>query len=134
MPRASVVRASRMDGGSAGEADTAPEALHLVAGQLAPLAGREAAGVEARVADALEPAHRMADRFAHPPHLAVAALVQRQLDRPRAHAPNLRRCRHAVVELDARLQFFQCALAWVARDLRAVDLLDLVARVREPVR
>ena len=39
-------------------------------------------------------AHGMTDRLAHPPHLAVAALVDGELDRPRRH--ERRRCAGAV--------------------------------------
>src|SRR3954467_14704494 len=124
MPRASAVHASRVEGGSAGEADTTSEALHLVAGQLAPLAGREPAGVEARVADALGAAHRVADCLAHAPDLAVAALVQRQLDRPGAHAAHLGGRGRAVVQLDADAESVERLFVRVAGDAGAVHLLD----------
>src|SRR4051812_7696718 len=100
MPRASETRAARTPGGSAGEPDTASEALHLVAGQLTPLARPDALCIEPRIADALEPAHGVADRLAHPAHLAVAPLVQRQLEAAGRQTAHASRRGRAVVELD----------------------------------
>src|SRR3954469_547401 len=134
MPRASEMRASRTAGGSAGEAGTAFQALHLVSGQLAPVARRQASRLEPGVADALEPAHRMTDRVAHPADLAVAALVERQLETAGRQAADARGRGRAVVQLDAGAQPVERLRVRVARHLGAVHLLDLVARVREPVR
>ena len=44
---------------------------------------------------------RVADRLEHPPHLAVAALVEHELDPRRPEPPDARRRRRPVVELDA---------------------------------
>src|SRR5262245_41674849 len=134
MPGASAERASRTEGGSAGKADTALQALHLVAGQLAPLAGRDAPGVQPRVADAFQPAHGMAYGVAHAAHLAVAALVEGQLDAARCEAAHARGSGSALLELDSGAQPVERRRVRVAGDLGAVHLLDLVARVREPVR
>ena len=76
---------------------------------------------------------RMADGVEHALHLAVPALVDRQLDDVRSEELRLRRRGAAVLELDAVLERVQDLLARLAVDLRDVGLLDAVARVREPV-
>lgn len=48
----------------------------------------------------MESTHRVADRLAHPLHLAVAPLVQRELEAARPHEASSGRSGHAVVELD----------------------------------
>jgi hypothetical protein len=76
----------------------------------------------------------VADLLAHPPDLALSALVDRQLERVRGQTPDPRGRRWTVVELNAGPQRAQRPLpyGW-PRDHRAVGLVDLEARVREPV-
>jgi hypothetical protein len=76
----------------------------------------------------------MPDVLAHPPDLALAALVDRQLECVGGHARDPRgRCR-PVVELDARAQRVQRVRPHRgARYDRAVRLVDLEARVRQVV-
>ena len=76
----------------------------------------------------------MADGLEHPLHLAVASLVDRQLDPVAAEPPRARGCGAAVVELDALARAAQRIVVRLAVDLDHVDLLDAVPRVREPVR
>ncbi len=68
--------------------------------ELAPSARLQPVDAEAGVAAAVEPQHRVADRLEHPLDLAVAALVQRQLDRG-GRPPHGRGRGRAVLELDA---------------------------------
>src|SRR6476469_4274926 len=68
-----------------------PKALHLGGFELAPRAGLEPFERERSVAAAMQVLHAVADRFDHPPHLAVAPFVDRQLDRCTREPPNLRR-------------------------------------------
>ena len=80
----------------------------------------------------------MADGLAHAPHLALAALVQHDLDDARAarraqHAHPRRRSAPAV-QLDARGQPRSRLGAHRASHRRLVRLLDAVARVHEPRR
>ena len=51
--------------------------------------------------DASQLAHGMADRVAHPPHLALAALAQHELEPVAPAGARLGRRGAAVVELDA---------------------------------
>jgi aminopeptidase len=94
--------------------------------------------LELRVADAVELAHRVSDRLAHPLHLVPSSLVQDELDtaRPRAatHDAHARRRRQAVLELDAGTK--PCQLVGRRRplDVGLVHLRNSVPRVREPVR
>ena len=76
----------------------------------------------------------MADRGQHPLDLVLAALVDRELNAGGGKSSCVGRRRRAVVELDAMLELLERLVARLALDLRLVDLLDLVARVREPVR
>ena len=75
----------------------------------------------------------MSDRVAHPLHLAVAALVDRELDSRRAQAAGARRGCHAVLELDAAGKPFERCLVRSAFDVDLVGLLDAVPRMREAV-
>ena len=76
----------------------------------------------------------MTDGLEHPPHLVLATFVDGDLDAPRAEPTGLRGARRAVVQLDPCAQPLERLLARVVLDFGLVDLLDLVARVREPVR
>ena len=57
--------------------------------------GSRPSTVETGVAAAVQPAHRVADRLAHPPHLAVAALVEHELEARRGRAGARGRARSA---------------------------------------
>ena len=84
----------------------------------------------------------MTDGLAHPLHLALAALVERQLERrargagtrPAENPHARRRGDDAVVERHARAQPLQVAGVGNPLDLRLVDLLDPVAGMGETVR
>ena len=76
----------------------------------------------------------MADRLEHPPHLALAPLLQHELHAVGRQAADAGRRRHAVVELDALAQRAQRRLAHGrAADARAVDPRNLERRVGQPV-
>src|SRR5204862_5774124 len=107
---------------------------HLVLAELAPRARLEAGGGEPRVAAAMEPADGMVDGFEHPLDLVLAALVDRELDARGSKAARAGGSGDAVVELDASLERGQRLVGRIALDLGLVDLLHLVARMREPVR
>src|SRR5258708_7369485 len=76
----------------------------------------------------------MADRLEHALHLAVASLVQDELDASAAKTTCAGRRGAAVVEVDALAERAHRGLVRISLPLRLVDLLDAVARVREPVR
>ncbi len=76
---------------------------------------------------------RAADGRAHQLHLVLAPLVNGELDQPRPQAKRLRRRRAAILELDSLGQRSQGLLARLALQFRLVDLLHLVARMRQPV-
>ena len=65
------------------------------------LAGRQPAEPHRPERHPLERGDRMADRLAHAPHLALAALVDRELDVVGGELANLRRGGEPVLELDA---------------------------------
>ena len=76
----------------------------------------------------------MADGLAHPPDLAVAALVDRDAQHPRARLGHLRRRRRAVVELDAVAQpAHRPRRHRTAADRGQVLLVDAVAGVGDAV-
>src|SRR5436190_4842847 len=76
----------------------------------------------------------MADRLAHPPHLALAALVDRELEHAGADLADLRGRGPAVLELHALAQALECTvLDEPAVHLGDVGARDLVARVHQPV-
>ena len=77
---------------------------------------------------------RVADRREHPLDLVLAAFVDAELDCAGAEPAGLRGRGRAVVELDAGRAALERIVFRVALDLGLVDLLDLVARMREPVR
>ena len=76
----------------------------------------------------------MADRREHALDLVLAAFVHRQLDAVRAEAARAGGRGRAVVELDAVAEPLERLVGRLALDLGLVDLLDLVARMGEPVR
>jgi len=76
----------------------------------------------------------MADGLAHALDLVLAAFVQRQLELRRAKTPNTGRSGAAVLELDACRELLQRLVVGRAFHLDLVELLDAVARMREPVR
>ena len=99
-------------------------------------AGRKA--VQAQRAEARRVAARrtrMTDRLAHAPHLAVASLVDRQLEHVRPHAPHARGRGGTVLELHARraARAERLVRRRPAAERRAVGLGHLEARVRQPV-
>src|SRR3954451_18532966 len=98
-------------GGGIQSAARLAQALDLGRGQLAVPAGRQRPEAHRAERDALERLHAVAHRLAHPPHLALAALVDRDLELARADPPHARRGGAAVVELDALAQPPQRRLA-----------------------
>ena len=76
----------------------------------------------------------MADRLEHPLHLVLAAFVDRELDAGRPEPADAGRRGAAVVELDPGRERGERLVRGLALDLGLVDLVHLVARVREPVR
>src|SRR4051812_31562853 len=83
--------------------------LDLRLGQAAIGTGLEAAEAQRPERDALERGHRMADRLAHPAHLALAPLAQRQLEHSGPWLAHLSRARPPVVEFDPLAQGMQRA-------------------------
>jgi hypothetical protein len=75
----------------------------------------------------------MPDRLEHPPHLALAAFVDRKLDPRGAEAANGGACRAAVLELHSAGERPQRGFGGTALHFGDVDLVDLVARMRQPV-
>ena len=76
----------------------------------------------------------MPDRLAHPLDLVLAALVEDELEPRRAETPDAGGRGRAVLELDALGQAAEDLVRRPALDVGLVDLVHLVARVREPVR
>ena len=76
----------------------------------------------------------VADGREHPLHLVLAAFVDAELDAAGPEAAGVRGARRPVVELDAVAEPLERLVGGVALDLGLVDLLDLVARMGEPVR
>jgi len=82
----------------------------------------------------MEPPYGVPDGGAHPLDLVLPALVECQLDRRRCEQSRLRRRCSAIVELDTPRELPERIGIQLALHLDLVDLLDAVARVREPVR
>ena len=99
---------------------------HFTRAQRTPLARREPPVGNRTDARAHEPEHRVTDRVAHAPHLAVAALVDAELDRGALvallHETHTRRRGQAVVELHAVAQCGERAGCRHAFDLGEVGL------------
>ena len=96
--------------------------------------GCELVDAQPGVDAAVQAADAEADRVAHPPHLAVAALVEDELEACRAEPADTRGSGDAVLELDALGQPPQRLVGRLLPGLDLVHLLDAVARMREPVR
>jgi hypothetical protein len=82
----------------------------------------------------VEVADPVADRLEHPLHLAVAPLVEHELDLRRRERAHARRRGDPVLEHDALGEPPQRDGRGRAVHVGDVDLLDPVLRVREPVR
>ena len=82
----------------------------------------------------MQPPDAMADRFAHPAHLAVAAFVEDELEAGRTEPANARGRRETVLELDALGERAQGLVVRLPPGLHLVDLLDAVPGVGERVR
>ena len=76
----------------------------------------------------------MAQCLEHPFHLAIAPLVERELDPVAAKPARARRRSEAVFQLNTVGEPAHDVVVRLAFDLDLVHLLDAVARVREPVR
>ena len=88
--------------GPSGPAGRRPlQAPHLGLGQRPPLPRGEAAVGQRPDPDPHQPPHRVADRLAHAPDLAVAALVDGDAQRVAVHQGHLGRGGGAVLQLDA---------------------------------
>ncbi len=112
---AAAARCGSGEGGRGVGADTGPDvrrdglrqALSFRSASTSPaVSSRHSPGVETvererRVARTVQAHDGVADRLAHPLHLVLAALVQRQLDPGRAQAANFGRRRAAILQLDA---------------------------------
>src|SRR5215203_4167374 len=124
-------RAYRRIGGGI---QSAAQPLDLRGGELAVPAGRQAAEPERAEGHPLERLDAVPDRLAHPPHLALATLVDGDLELARGDATDLRRRGAAVVELDALAELAQRRLVHRrAADDGAVGLGHLERRVGEAV-
>ncbi len=110
------------------------ERVDFVAGELAPLPRRQAVDREPRVGRAVQTADGMADGLAHPLHLVLAALVERQLEPRRAEAADPGGRGAAVLQVDSGGEPGDRLVGRLALDVGLVDLVHLVARVHEPVR
>ncbi len=94
----------------------------------------QVAEVERAERDAPQREHRMPDGLAHPAHLPLAALADRDLEHVGAQAADPRRGGPPVVELDALAQRAQRRVAHrPAPHLGPVRARHLVARVHEVV-
>jgi hypothetical protein len=81
----------------------------------------------------MEPRDAAADRLDHAPHLAVAALVEDELEPVSGEAPNLCGGGRPVVQLDARREPLELGVAERAVARNLVHLVHLVPGMREPV-
>ena len=100
-------------------------------------AGLQGAEPQRAEGDAPQREHRVADRLAHAPHLAVAAFADRdfELVPPASHAPHLRRRGGAVLQSHAGPQRAQRLLPnRPTADAHTVGAGHFVARMREPLR
>ena len=81
----------------------------------------------------MQRADRISDRLAHQAHLALASLVEHQLDARGAETTDLRRGGDTVLELYSLREPAQRRARGLALDLGDVHLLDAVPRMREPM-
>src|SRR5439155_8437946 len=109
------------------------ERLDLIGAEGAPLPRREAPGRDRRVRRPVQMDHGMPDRGAHPPHLAVSALVDGDVDDARPAASDLRGRRRPVVKLDPRPQALERVVAGLPLHARTIRLGDAVAGMHQPV-
>jgi hypothetical protein len=82
----------------------------------------------------VERLHAVADGLDHPAHLAVPALVEDELEAGAGETPSPGRRGASVLEVHALRELAQRPVGRLLPGLDLVDLLDPVARVREPVR
>src|SRR5439155_5025674 len=92
----------------------ASQSCNLGGGELPPLARGEVPESEAGVDRAVECSDWVADLLAHPAHLALAPLVEHELDPRRREAANAGGRRDAVVERDALGKPAQVSAGWFA--------------------
>src|SRR5665647_2818259 len=115
----------------------APQRLDLVAGQLTIPARLEALVGDGAVPAPVQLFHRQTDGREHAPDLALAALVDDDLDEGRLGAllleVDLRRRREPVLEVDPLPQGAEGAPAHLAAHARDVRLGHAVAGMHEPV-
>jgi hypothetical protein len=98
-------------------------------------AGRQLAELEWTEADPLQLQHTVADVFAHALDLALAALVDRDLEGVGFYAGDARRRGHPILELDSVAERPQRRLVHRgAAHNRTVGLVHLEARVRQAMR
>ena len=102
--------------------------------QLAPLARREPVDAEARVDAPVQAADAVADRLAHPPDLAVAALVEDELEAAGAEPADPRGAVRPSSSSTPSASAPQRVVVRLLPGLDLVHLLDPVAGMREPVR
>jgi hypothetical protein len=99
------------------------------------LAGLQLAELQRPEADPLQVENAVADVLAHTLDLALAALVDRDLEGVGLHARDARRRGHPVLELDSVAERPQRRLVHRgAAHNRTVGLVDLEARVRQAMR
>src|SRR3954447_18404778 len=108
------------------------ERLDLRRVELAPAPRPEALDAEARVPAPVQGGDGVADGLEHPLHLVLAALVDRELDRRGAEAPDAGGRRAAVLELEPRREPSQRVVGRPPLDLGDVDLVDPLGPGREP--
>jgi len=108
--------------------------MHFGGLELAPSAGLEAFERQGAVPAAVQVHDAMADGLEHPPDLAVAALVQNELELRTPESAHLGRGSRTVVELDPGPQLLELGIADRALTLDLVHLVELVPRVGDAVR
>jgi len=111
-----------------------PQARNLLPRELAPLTRPQSAGTKPCVARAAQPQDGMTDSLEHASYLPIAPLVQRELDPRRAEPTNAGRGGSSVLELEPGRERGESLVARLTPDVRHVDLLDAVPRMREPMR
>src|SRR5438270_7398141 len=97
-------------------------------------AGSEAAEREPAEGDPLQRDDAVPERLAHAPHLALAPLADRQLERGLADAADLRRRGWAILEQDTTAQGIQRGIGDRGLDGDPIALWHAVTGMRKPVR